>query len=158
MKRTLFLAIGALFLVNGSFAQKVATSDLPPAVATAFSTKFAKAEKVVWEMDYEDFEADFKLNKIEISAKFDKDGNWLETETPMTLSNLPAAVKTALAKQFDPIKDPLKEDGISKVETPNGTTYEIDGQNNAISYILIISEKGDLIKKEEVKEEKEGKK
>ena len=155
MKNIVILLAGSLMMTGGSFAQKVAPENVPDAVKIAFRAKFAQAEKTTWEMDYENFEADFKINKVDISAKFDANGNWLETETPLTLSNLPPAVKAALSKQFDPIKDPLKEDGISKIETPAGTNYEIDGQNNALSYVLIISEKGDLVKKEEVKDEKE---
>jgi hypothetical protein len=45
-------------------------------------------------------EAEFTLKGTGIAAKFDPTGRWLETETAISQSKLPKAVRTAAGKQF----------------------------------------------------------
>jgi hypothetical protein len=148
MKKNFFLFIIMFPLGSFVFAQKIEGNNLPAIVSDSFKTKFATAEKIEWEMDYENYEATFKINKIDITAKFDKDGKWMETETPVNHSNLPAGVKVCLSHQFDI----YKENEIEKVEKPDGVNYEFKITCNGLEYEVVIAEKGELISKDQVRE------
>ncbi len=144
MKRILLLSIMIIALGNASFAQKIASENVPAAVNTAFKAKFSTAQKPVWEMDYDNYEVKFKNKKSDMSAKFSPEGAWLETATFINRSALPSAVKKALAKQFNTYVEGV----IRKVETSSGVNYEMNLECNATDYNVIITEKGDFIKKE----------
>jgi hypothetical protein len=131
-------------------AQKITNENVPASVSDAFKVKFTTAEKVEWEMDYDNYEADFKMNKVDVTAKFDKDGKWMETETPVNHSNLPPNVKGCLSKQFDI----YKENEIEKVEKPDGINYEFKITYNGLEYEVVIADKGELVSKEQVREYK----
>ena len=150
MKKIIFTIALATLAGFSSWAQKITDDNVPAVVADAFKVKFTAADKVSWEMDYDNFEATFKMNKIELTSTFDKDGKWIQTETPVNHSNLPPAVKVCLQKQFDV----YKESSISKLENADGTKYIFVIEYNGLEYNVIISDKGDLVKKEEIKEYK----
>jgi len=139
--KQLTLILLATFTLN-TFAQKVNPENLPESVKSSFKAKFPTAEKVKWEMDYENFEAEFKLDKNEVSAEFDKDGNWLETETPIKPTAIPAEVKDFLSKNFSGFE--IKE--VEKKETANkGILYELEIKKGELEYDIVVSEKGQLI-------------
>jgi hypothetical protein len=150
MKKKYYLGILAFSIFTATYAQKITNENVPAAVSDAFKVKFTAAEKVEWEMDYDNYEAAFKMNKIDVTSKFDKDGKWLETETPVNHSNLPPSVKGCLSKQFDG----YKENEIEKVETPAGTNYEFKITYTGLEYELVISDNGELVSKEQVREYK----
>jgi uncharacterized membrane protein YkoI len=127
---------------------------VPESVKTAFKQKFPTAQKVTWELDYENYEAEFKVNKKEMSAKFDKDGNWIETETPIKPSAINPEVKEFLSKNFAGFV--VKE--AEKVETAaKGVVYELEVKNGEIEYELVVSEKGQLISRNDVNKDKDKK-
>lgn len=150
MKKKFLLSFLTFTFCSITYAQKITNENVPAAVSDAFKVKFTAAEKVEWEMDYDNYEAAFKMNKTDITSKFDKDGKWMETETPVNHSNLPPSVKVCLSKQFDV----YKENEIEKVEKPEGTNYEFKINSNGLEYELVISEKGELVSKEQVREYK----
>lgn len=47
-----------------------------------------------------EYEAEFKLNGNNVSANFGADGAWVETETVMKVTGLPAAVVDAIKKNY----------------------------------------------------------
>ena len=73
----------------------------PAAVQAAFKAKFPTVQKAKWDLENEgEWEAEFKSGGKEMSANFKTDGAWMETETELEESNLPQAVKDAIAAQF----------------------------------------------------------
>jgi Putative beta-lactamase-inhibitor-like, PepSY-like len=139
-----------LFVFTSStfvFAQKISTDNVPPAATSAFAAKFPKATAVTWEMDYENYEADFKLEKIEMAAKFDKEGKWLETETPIKSTELPKAAKDAIKNEYGELSE-LKLTDCEKLESPSGISYEVTVSKGENHYDLEISDKGNIHKKE----------
>jgi len=148
MKKKIILSFMSIAFCTAMSAQKITNENVPSAVTDAFKVKFTTAEKVEWEADYDNYEASFKMNKIDVTAKFDKDGKWLVTETPVNHSNLPPNVKGCLSKEFDI----YKENEIEKVEKPDGTNYEFKITYNGLEYEVVIADKGELVSKEQVKE------
>ena len=118
MKKLLLLPLTMISL--GICAQMKA----PPAVANAFSKKFADAKQVKWgKENAKEYEADFSLNGTKMSANFDLQGNWKETETEMAVANLPEAVVKSIKT-----KHPSATiEGASKIEKADGKIiYEAD--------------------------------
>lgn len=118
------LLLPALFACTASEAQEVEMDKVPQAVKAAFVARFPKAEAAKWEMeDGKDFEAEFKEAGTERSATFDATGKWLETESEIKASTLPAGVTKAIATKYADRK--VKE--VERVETPDrGTLYEVE--------------------------------
>ena len=61
--------------------------------------------KVEWKLKSDhNYEAEFKLNGVEVAAKFDANGKWLETEIDIARSKLPSDVRATISKRFDGYK------------------------------------------------------
>ncbi|HEX7585947.1 MAG TPA: PepSY-like domain-containing protein [Prolixibacteraceae bacterium] len=117
MKTTILVLSFLVFSLVAS-AQKT-----PPAIVLkAFGQKFQKAEKVKWDMEEaKEWEAEFTLSGKATSASFDLAGKWLESETEIKSSELPAAVKISIEKQYAGAK--MRETAL--IETPDFNGYEI---------------------------------
>jgi len=150
--RTSSLLFFAVLICTGLSAQKITADKVPASVASAFKTKFPAAEKIKWEIeDKTDYEANFDLKSEECSAKFDKDGKWLETETEIKVSQLPTAVQQSLTKNFKDykIKEAEQVDLFDK-----GRVYEIEIEKGEETYEVQFSLSGEVIKKTTEKKEK----
>jgi hypothetical protein len=126
---------------------------IPTVVNDAFAKQFTKGTDVEWSLEKADvYEAEFTLDKVEMSALFDVKGTLLETETPVTENDLPKTVKDSLAKGFAGYT--LKE--IEKVDAKGVVSYEMEVKKASI---LSFDIKGKLVKNEVKKEgEKKGEK
>ncbi|MBN2616405.1 MAG: PepSY-like domain-containing protein [Bacteroidales bacterium] len=119
MKKLSFILI-TLFLFMGLGA--CSQSRVPDAVKTAFVTKFPTVKKADWSREGNtEWEAEFVLNNKDMSANFDRNGNWKETETSLALSELPETVQSALRQNFSDFE--AKEAAFS--ETPSASVYEV---------------------------------
>lgn len=134
MKTTILVLSFFVFSLVAS-AQKT-----PPAVVSkAFSQKFQKAEKVKWSMEEaKEWEAEFTLSGKATSASFDLAGKWLESETEIKNSELPATVKASIEKQYAGAK--MGE--ASWIETPDFKGYEIALKQNGKSFEVHATKEG----------------
>src|ERR1700741_4756117 len=91
-----------------------------------------------------------KNNGTDFSAKYNKEGSWLSTEQEIKKTELPAAVKQAVEKEF-----PKAElDEVEKVTYPdNKTDYEMEVELGKQKFEVLYSAEGKLLKKEEMKKE-----
>ena len=97
------------------------SANPPQAVLAAFQQKFPNAQDVDWSKEKNgEWEAGFELSgSQEMSATFAADGRWLETETEIAFSELPAPVLTAL--QGKKVKE------AARIEKADGSTiYEAE--------------------------------
>ncbi|MBS1624155.1 MAG: PepSY-like domain-containing protein [Bacteroidetes bacterium] len=100
-----------------------AAVPVPQAVAAAFQTKFPEAVKPNWEKESAtEYECNFHKGDTEMSATYDQTGRWLETETEVGVTALPAAVQQTIRLQYKDYK--VKEAEI--VESPDGKLYEAE--------------------------------
>jgi len=119
--KKIFSCLMTLFLSGlTSFAQP----KVPDAVKTAFNNKFAGASEVKWEKESKsELEANFKINNTDVSANFKLDGTWVETETTIPVSELPAAVSNAVNTKYPGAVYGRTE----KIEKPGGKIlYEVN--------------------------------
>ena len=149
------MLLSAAIISNASFAQKIDAQKVPADVNSAFKAKFKNATNTSWEMENtNEFEADFKLNGEKVSACFDNTGKWLETETEIKVSELPALVKATLNTDFEGYK--IIE--ASKVESAkNGKCFEAEVEKGEESIDVLITAEGKILSKTIENDEKEDK-
>ena len=95
------IIIVALSLGFGSaYAQKMKEADVPAAVKESFTKKYAGAKVEKWEKEGAEFEAEFDMNKEEMSASFDASGNFLQAEVEIKVADLPKAVSEYVTKNL----------------------------------------------------------
>jgi len=149
--KKLFVLIGAVtmfsFIACGQTGKEV-----PPAVKTAFSQKFPDASKVKWDQENAtEWEAEFILNGVEYSANYDNTGAWMETEYKISSSELPAAVKATLDKEFGDYKVELAE--VS--ETAEGKVFELGLKNGKEEMEISVDGNGKVLKKAQEEEDED---
>lgn len=151
MDRIIVLLLSLALISNIVYAQKIAADKVPAAVTSAFKAKFPKAAKISWEMENaNEYEAEFKLSGEEISANFDKTGDWLETETEIKVSALPVAVRDALNKDFVGFK--IEE--ACKIESvKDGNCFEAEIEKGKETFDVLFTPDGKILRKKILKEE-----
>ena len=152
MKTIIILLLSVFFMNHAAIAQKLTTDQVPAAVVSSFVGKFPGVSKVTWEKEIEtQYEANFKVNGIETSASFDLTGKWLETETTIKTSALPAPIQAAITKDYAGYK--INE--ASKVDDPANVIYfEAEIEKGEETYDVQYTPDGKLISKTKVDEEK----
>lgn len=112
----------------------------PEAVLNAFNLKFPTATNTKWSMENDqEWEVDFKNNNVKSSANFTNDGIWIETETEISISDLPANIVTAI-NQANPGCKIIEAD---KIENNNSQTlYEADIKSGGKKKEVIYKQDG----------------
>jgi hypothetical protein len=121
-------AIALIALVVIGMQIHAQSIKVPEAVQKAFAQKFPGATAVKWGMENAtEYEAEFNWNKTSISANFKTNGDWVETETVIPVTELPKAVTDAVAKKYPGSVLNKAE----KTEQPGGKiSYEISFKVN----------------------------
>jgi hypothetical protein len=84
-----------------ALSQQMSADKVPAIVRQSCEAKFPGVRKVEWKLKSDrNYEAEFKLSGVEVAAKFDSIGKWLETETTITRAKLPIDVRAAISKEF----------------------------------------------------------
>lgn len=126
----------AIFISAGSFAQK----NIPASVQEAFKKNFPGVEVKKWDKEDGNYEANFSKDTKTMSATFDANGNWLETETEMQIKDLPASVAEYVKAHYAGVA--IKE--AASLKTPKGNMYEAEVKGKD----LLFDMSGKFIKEE----------
>jgi len=98
MKKLFIITYSIFAMGMVGCSQKI---NVPAAVTKAFNSRYPGATNVKWgKENAKEFEAEFKLNGDNVSANFGADGSWVETETVIKVTDLPAAVVAAINKNY----------------------------------------------------------
>ena len=101
MKTILGVLIAAAALTGEALAQPLPADQVPAKVREAFQSKFPGVSQVEWKLKNDkNYEAEFKRKGVEVAAKFDPKGKWLETETAIEQADLTKEVQATLTKEF----------------------------------------------------------
>nr|WP_294994577.1 hypothetical protein [uncultured Sediminibacterium sp.] len=93
----------------------------PEKVKQIFSKNHPSATAIKWEKEDGNFEVSFKENSIQFSIIYNAQAILLETEQEISLSDLPASIKTYMAKHYP--SNALK--GAARITNAEGiVTYE----------------------------------
>ena len=122
MKKLALMTVAAM-ITSLTFAQKIQEKDVPAPVKATFKKQYPSIKEVKWDKEGEKFEASFDLNKVDNSVLFDAQGNILETEVEIELSQLPKGILEYVATNYKGQK--VKE--AAKITDAKGTvTYEAE--------------------------------
>ena len=141
------LSVCLLFSLMG-YTQKITPEKVPANVGQAFAKKCPGATDIKYEMDKKDYEVSYKENGVVMSAYFNSDGEWLETETIISESDLPERVLNSAAESFVDFKITQ----VSKVESQDKVVYyEMYLKTNKKGYDVKFSPEGVVLKKTKLK-------
>jgi hypothetical protein len=160
MKKTLILIALTVFLLN-AYAQKNKESkkgekqvSVPGLVEKTFTAKYPKATKVEWGLEKQgEYEAEFKLNKDEMSVVLDEKGNLIEIETEIKKSEVPQSIISTLTKDFAD----YKIDEVEKLESQGVISYEMEAKKGKDKFEQVFDNTGKIVKKEQKKVDEEDK-
>jgi hypothetical protein len=147
--KNLLILVAMLSLISLPVLSQKNTPDI---VKKEFANKYSAAQSVKWSSEEADeWEAEFSMNGKKMSACFDNDGKWIESETAITEKELPEAIITALNRDFNGFKKGPAE--IYESLTIKG--FEMSLKNGEKSVEVIFDSKGTVLKKTDLKEEGE---
>ncbi|WP_339653934.1 PepSY-like domain-containing protein [uncultured Salegentibacter sp.] len=130
----------------------IAFTSVPQVVKEAFARKFPVVKKVDWEKENDtEWEAEFKINKVEYSANFLEDGTWQETEHEVKPNDVPQDILSSLKSNFPGYE--IEEAEIS--ETTEGIFYELEIEKGKDELEVMIDSKGQVLKQQSEKKSEE---
>lgn len=122
MKRMMYPLLVLLVSCSAS-AQKIDEKDVPAAVKSACEKSYPNAEKVKWEKEGANYEAEFENDEVDMSVVFSPDGKMLEEEREIALNTLPETIKNYVKTNYPDQK--MKEATI--IRKADGTqSYEVE--------------------------------
>jgi hypothetical protein len=131
-----FLIVAAILSATSCAAQTI-----PGEVKTAFAKSFPNTTVKKWDKEDGNYEANFSKDGKTMSATFDAKGNWIETETDIKVSELPASVISYINANYKGAS--VKEAAIiSNPESKKLYEAEVKGKD------LLFDEQGKFLKEE----------
>jgi len=127
-------------------APKPAPMNVPSAVAAAFKTKYPTITAPSWKIKGTDYRANFKMANEEMMADFDATGKWLQTETKIATSSLPATVQSSIKKDFAD----YKTEDACKVQNATTGGYSAKVAKGTEKYEVVFGTDGKVISKTKV--------
>jgi len=92
---------GSILFCTPLLAQRLASKLVPAAVVTALKSKYSTAEKVTWEKEKGNFEANWGGKSGEdMSVQFRPDGSFVEQVKAIPVSELPAGVLSYVRSHY----------------------------------------------------------
>jgi Putative beta-lactamase-inhibitor-like, PepSY-like len=105
MKKIVMVLMACAALASRAYGEPVPADKVPASVRDVFKSKFPGVDKAEWKLKSDkNYEAEFSLKGVEVAAKFDAMGKWLETETAIEESALPKDVRATVEKRFEGYK------------------------------------------------------
>ncbi len=99
MKKLMTMSVLALIVTLSACAQKLDASKVPAAVKVSFVKKYPGLT-TKWEKEDGKYEASFKQNGNTMSAMFEPNGTFTESETEIKVSELPASIAAYVKEHY----------------------------------------------------------
>jgi hypothetical protein len=116
----------------------------PETVNKAFKQKFPNAVEIKWGKEgAQEWEANFKLDGINMSSNFNNSGEWLETETEIAASKIPDKIIMAINNSY---KNCKIVSGAIIERLKASTIYEVDIKIGAIKKEVLYNLDGSSAK------------
>lgn len=122
----MYMLIVTVMLCTVLQAQDIPSSQVPPAVLSAFKAKFHDVSRVEWEKKGTLYEAAFDINRVDYKAVLNQTGKLEKYKHDIRASELPRPVSKTISTQY---KD-YRIDDVQLLER-NGVTFyqvELDGE------------------------------
>ena len=140
MKKTSLIMLMAALTCTASFAgdtHKTVKKNIAFMAIQDFQSDFPHVKNVQWNRDQQYSEASFVRNGIPMHAFYDWDGSLVGTTHDFAYSNLPAAARKTIAKQY---KDYTIERTIVYKDDEDGLNdlYPLTPYENAVNYFVSL--------------------
>jgi hypothetical protein len=99
--KIIVMALAATVIALSGYSQKIQEKDLPVAVKESFHKSYASAKQVKWDKEKENYEASFDWNGADHSVLYNAEGQTVETEVEIKVSELPAAAKQYMETHYN---------------------------------------------------------
>jgi hypothetical protein len=141
MKNCLILIVIGVSLGCTS-AQNNSVEIVPELITNSFVQKYPDVKKVYWEKEEANYEGEFTIGKMEKSVVFDGDGNFIEEETEIQVSELPSFVVEYCQKNYT--KQKITE--AAKIVNAKGEVfYEAELRNGSKEFDVIFNAQGNVV-------------
>jgi len=140
MKKLFILAIATGTVALSACGQKLKESQVPAAVRVAFQKQYPNT-KASWDKEDANYEVNFKKNGKEMSAIIEESGTIVETETMISVSELPLSISDYMTKHYKGVK--VKE--AAKIVKANG---EVNYEAEIAHKDIVFDGNGKFIKEE----------
>ena len=127
--------IGSVVAVQ---AQDVAEKDVPEAVKSALSQKYANATDLEWEKHGDNYEADFDVKRIDHAVMIDPSGKILMTRHDLMEKDLPQALQNAISQNYKG----MRVDDVEQVEKDGNTYYQLELDQKGKDKKVVLSKDG----------------
>lgn len=137
MKQSSLIAILLIFFSCES-------TEVPRDIQLKFLEIEPSAHNIAWKIDNNIYQVDCLVDAKHTTSYFDKDGNWLETESEIDIEDLPEAILKTLQTKLSEysIKDiELVKTNVSQV------LYEVDLKKGSKVYDILFDETGKILRK-----------
>jgi len=99
MKKLFIITIVVSISGFSACGQKLKESQVPAAAKAAFQKQYPNT-KAGWEKEDANYEVNFRQNGKSMSSVIDKNGTILETETDISVSNLPQSAQAYIKEHY----------------------------------------------------------
>lgn len=127
-------------------------ADVPDAVMSAFNSAHPDARDVEWEKEGEYYEVEFEEGRVEMEIVYDIEGNVIETEIEIDVSDLPDAI----VKYINDNYSDYKIDEAEKIENGEGVLYEVEIEYKRSELELMFDGNGNFLGEDDEGEDDNG--
>ena len=122
MKKIMMIAVVAVSIGLSACGQKIAAAKVPAAVKASFEKNYP-GSSAEWEKENGKYEANFKKDAVTMSALFEANGTFAESEMDIKVADLPAGVLAYVKEHY---KGKTIKEG-AKITKADGTVnYEAE--------------------------------
>lgn len=132
--KNLKIAALAIFATATMSAQDLKTSDVPSNLTNNFQKSYANTTEVEWEMDDDNYKVEFDVNKMEHEIWYSKDGTVVKTESEISESELPSAIKSVIKNKYAD----YKVDSIEMTESNGEKNYEVELEKGWTKEVKVV--------------------
>lgn len=147
MKRIMMILAAAAALFAAPACDKYEDGRPSKDVRNEFEVMYPGAKDVEWENEGAYWKVSFETgtspNRIDHEAWYDKNGNWIRTETDVLLANVPQSIREFLeASEYGSAI--LSDRDVDFVETPEGNYYRFEIVLNGLEVYVNVTEEGEV--------------
>ncbi len=138
MKKLLITALFAVTVAVSAFAS--GTDKVNYAALSNFKASFKRVSDVSWATAKDYVKATFILNSVRTEALYTPEGEFIGTNTAVTLDELPVKAKRNFAKKFDgyTVKEAIRFEGYEE------GAYFMSAENEKEAVILKVNDNGQV--------------
>lgn len=138
MKMILFAFLFSGSTIVASNAQDINVKDVPQAVTSALTQKYASATNAEWEGEGDNYEAEFRIEGTEHTVLLTPSGEILMAKSNVLPNDLPQPIKSALDQKYKG----MPVDDTERLEKSGQTYYQLEVEENGTDRRLVFSSDG----------------